>query len=86
MTVVREFMGRGAAERDPQETIRLDQFLKWRGLADSGGHAKVRVQGGEVTVNGKLETRRSKKLRTGDRVGIDGEEHVVSLGSAGEED
>jgi ribosome-associated protein len=71
-----------AAEEEP--TIRLDQFLKWRGLADSGGQAKVRVQAGEVTVNGAVETRRGKKLRSGDRVGIDGEEHAVELPPARE--
>jgi len=64
-------------------TIQLDQFLKWRGLVDSGGEAKVRVQAGEVLVNGEVETRRSKKLRPGDRVTVDGEEHVVELGSPG---
>jgi ribosome-associated protein len=64
-------------ERAEEPTIRLDQFLKWRGLADSGGQAKVRVQAGEVTVNGAVETRRGRKLRAGDRVGIDGAEHTV---------
>ena len=65
---------------DPTEwTIRLDQFLKWLGLAESGGQAKIRVQGGEVTVNGTVETRRGRKLRPGDVVGIDGEEHPVEL-------
>jgi ribosome-associated protein len=63
-----------------ERTIRLDQFLKWRGLTDSGGHAKVRVQAGEVTVNGDVETRRGRTLYPGDRVGIDGSEHVVELG------
>jgi len=70
-------------ERD-EPTIRLDQFLKWRGLADSGGQAKVRVQAGEVTVNGTVETRRGRKLRSGDRVGIDGAEHTVDLGAGRE--
>ena len=62
-----------------ERTIRLDQFLKWRGLTESGGEAKFRVQGGEVTVNGELETRRGRKLRPGDVVGIDGSDHVVEL-------
>ncbi len=61
-------------------TIQLDQFLKWKGLVFSGGEAKIRVQSGDVTVNGEVETRRSKKLVEGDRVAIDGAEHVVELG------
>jgi ribosome-associated protein len=48
--------------------IRLDDLLKLSGIADSGGHAKTMVQGGDVSVNGEVETRRGRKLRRGDRV------------------
>ncbi|MBX3170290.1 MAG: RNA-binding S4 domain-containing protein [Candidatus Eremiobacteraeota bacterium] len=48
--------------------IKLDQFLKWAGAADTGGHAKVMVQEGQVQVNGQTETRRGRKLRKGDQV------------------
>lgn len=48
--------------------IKLDQFLKWVGAADTGGHAKVMVQEGQVRVNGEAETRRGRKLRKGDQV------------------
>ncbi|WP_414656844.1 RNA-binding S4 domain-containing protein [Deinococcus sp. VB343] len=51
-----------------QLTIDLQDFLKLRGLVETGGEAKFRVQGGEVRVNGELETRRRKKLRRGDVV------------------
>ena len=61
----------------PDPVMRLDQFLKWQGACFSGGEAKVRIQGGEVTLNGEVETRRSKQLSIGDRVGIDGEEFIV---------
>jgi len=53
-------------------SIRLDQFLKWKGLADTGGQAKLRIQGGEVRVNGAVETRRGRTLYEGDRVELDG--------------
>jgi len=53
------------AERD---TIDLQDFLKLRGMVDTGGEAKFRVQGGEVRLNGEIETRRRKKLRRGDVV------------------
>ncbi|EYB69710.1 RNA-binding protein S4 [Deinococcus phoenicis] len=58
------------AERD---TIDLQDFLKLRGLVETGGEAKFRVQGGEVRLNGVVETRRRKKLRRGDVVEYAGE-------------
>jgi ribosome-associated protein len=39
-------------------TIKLDQFLKFSGVVMTGGEAKLRIQDGEVLVNGTLETRR----------------------------
>jgi len=60
-------------------TIRLDQFLKLTGRARSGGEAKHRIQAGEVTVNGQVETHRSRKLAPGDRVGLGGETIEVDL-------
>lgn len=50
------------------ETIRLDQFLKLAGVADTGGQAKFLIQAGEVLVNGAVETRRRCQLRPGDEV------------------
>ncbi|MCY2991759.1 MAG: RNA-binding S4 domain-containing protein [Planctomycetota bacterium] len=54
------------------EALRLDQFLKLRGIAATGGHAKLLIQGGEVQVNGDVETRRRHKLVAGDVVQVDG--------------
>lgn len=48
--------------------IRLDAFLKLNDAVQSGGHAKVVIQGGEVKVNGEICTMRGKKLRKGDKV------------------
>lgn len=59
--------------------IKLDQFLKWQGIVQTGGEAKVRIQEGEVIVNGKIETRRGKKLRTGDRVTMANKTYTVDL-------
>lgn len=42
------------------EYIKLDQLLKFSGLADTGGIAKEVIQNGEVLVNGEVETRRGK--------------------------
>jgi ribosome-associated protein len=57
--------------------LRLDQFLKLEGLADTGGMAKVAIQNGDVELNGEVETRRGKKLQIGDRVRFAGQERVV---------
>lgn len=46
----------------------LGQALKASGIAGTGGEAKVLVQFGEVTVNGEVETRRGRKLESGDVV------------------
>lgn len=61
-----------------ERTIQLDQFMKWQGLAGTGGQAKVLIQGGEVEVNGQVETRRSRKLRAGDRVTFAGRTYIVT--------
>ncbi len=59
--------------------IKLDQFLKQKQLAASGGQAKVMVQGGEVQVNGEVELRRGRKLINGDRVEVAGQGFIVDL-------
>lgn len=55
-------------QKRSSETIRLDQFLKLQGIAETGGHAKLLIQNGEVLVNGEVETRRRKQLQLGDEV------------------
>lgn len=54
------------------EYIKLDQFLKLADIASTGGHAKYLIQEGLVTVNGEVETRRGKKLRSQDIVEVEG--------------
>jgi len=50
------------------EYIKLDQFLKFCGIADSGSFAKEMILNGDVFVNGEACTMRGKKLRPGDEV------------------
>ena len=57
--------------------MKLDQYLKWQGLAATGGEAKQRIQAGEIKVNGLIETRRGRQLATGDAVEVDGHEVLV---------
>ena len=54
--------------------IRLDSFLKMNDAVQSGGHAKIVIQEGEVMVNGETEFQRGKKLYDGDTVSFRGEE------------
>jgi len=49
------------------EFIRLDSALKLAGIASTGGHAKIIIQGGAVRVNGEICTQRGRKLRQGDK-------------------
>lgn len=48
--------------------IELSQFLKFGGLAESGGAAKQAIVEGKVLLNGTVETQKGKKLVVGDRV------------------
>lgn len=52
--------------------IKLDQFLKWAGAAESGSHAKEMITDGIVYVNGALIKERGKKIRPGDIVKAEG--------------
>lgn len=53
------------------DSIRLGQFLKLAGLADSGADARTLLEEGEVTVNGEPEARRGRQLHKGDVVAVD---------------
>ncbi len=64
-------------ESTQSEPLRLDHFLKTRGLIDTGGQAKHLIQSGQVTVNGELETRRRRKLVCADVVEVAGTKMVV---------
>lgn len=51
--------------------IKLDSFLKYCGLAETGGHAKEIIADGIVYVNKKQCLMRGKKLYDGDVVEVD---------------
>ena len=50
------------------EFIRLDDLLKINGCVETGGQAKILIQGGGVVVDGVVCTMRGKKLRGGEVV------------------
>ena len=59
--------------------IELCQFMKFGGLADSGGAAKQLIAEGSVLLNGVVETQKRKKLVAGDRVTLNDQTIVVQL-------
>ena len=48
------------------EPIELYKILKFEGMAASGGEAKTVIAEGLVSVNGSIETRKGKKIVSGD--------------------
>ena len=54
------------------EYIELIKLLKLLRIAESGGQAKMMVEGDEVRLNGMPESRKRAKLRSGDVVQIFG--------------
>jgi ribosome-associated protein len=53
------------------EYVELNQLLKLVGICDSGGAGKALVASGEVAVDGRVELRKTCKVRAG---------QVVTLG------
>ena len=64
-------------EQIKTEYITLQQYLKFIGIADTGGHAKVLVKELDIRVNGQKEDRRGRKLYPGDKVRINDKEFTV---------
>jgi ribosome-associated protein len=64
-------------DREGPPALRLDHFLKLSAGSETGGQAKVLIQGGYVKVNGAVETRRRRKLIVGDVVEVDGRRFTV---------
>ena len=59
------------------EWIKLDSFLKFASVCVTGGEAKIRIEQGEILVNGEPCFQRGKKLRDGDVIAADGQQYVV---------
>ncbi|HOP57053.1 MAG TPA: S4 domain-containing protein YaaA [Bacillota bacterium] len=51
--------------------ITLGQLIKYSGLVQSGGDAKIFLEENKITHNGALENRRGKKIYPGDLVEIE---------------
>ena len=61
------------------EPVELYKILKFEGLVPSGGVAKMAIDAGDVLVNGKVETRKRKKMLAGDVIEFNGESILLVL-------
>jgi ribosome-associated protein len=60
-----------------EEPIELYKILKFENMVQSGGEAKFVIVGGLVRVNGETETRKRKKIFSGDI--IEFEEETIRI-------
>lgn len=60
-----------------EEFIRLDSAMKLADMVNSGGHAKIVIQNGEVKVNGEVCLMRGKKLRKGDKAEFENSGFII---------
>jgi len=57
--------------------MKLDQYLKFIGIVQTGGEAKMIIRSGEISVNGMVENRRGRKLVEGDQIIFANETYIV---------
>ena len=62
-----------------KEPVELFKILKFEGIVSSGGQAKLVISDGQVTVNGKVETRKRRKVVAGDIIVFAEEELQIRL-------
>lgn len=56
-----------------REPVELYKILKFEGLVATGGEAKLLIADGQVRVNGETETRRRRKMHSGDIIEFRGQ-------------
>ncbi|VAX06507.1 Uncharacterized protein YbcJ [hydrothermal vent metagenome] len=61
------------------QPVELYKILKFEGMVASGGIAKLAIESGDVLVNGKVETRKRKKMIAGDIIEFNGDEVCLVL-------
>lgn len=62
-----------------KEPVELYKLLKFESIVSSGGEAKHVISEGYVTLNGTLETRKRKKLVSGDVIEFNGDKYKLRL-------
>lgn len=59
--------------------MELYKILKFEGMVSSGGEAKLVIAEGLVLVNGKIETRKRKKIIADDIIEFGGEKILITM-------
>jgi ribosome-associated protein len=59
------------------EPVELYKILKFESMANSGGQAKLFIEDGLVQVNGEVETRKRKKIVSGDIIQLF--DHIIQV-------
>lgn len=62
-----------------KQPVELYKILKFEGIVSSGGEAKSAIAAGQVLVNGEVETRKRKKIVSGDVIEFGEERLCVQL-------
>lgn len=62
-----------------REPVELYKILKFEALVNSGGEAKAAIAEGHVQLNGAVETRKRKKIVSGDCIEFNGERMQITL-------
>ena len=63
------------------EPVELYKILKFEGIVSSGAEAKLVIADGQVLVNNEIETRKRKKINSGDIIEYDDIKMKVQLSS-----
>lgn len=58
-------------------SIKLDQLVKFAGLAETGAKAKILIDLGEFNVNGECCIKRGKKIKPGDVIEFKNKKYKV---------
>ncbi len=61
-----------------REPVELYKILKFEGMVATGGEAKQVIAEGQVRVNGEVETRKRKKIVSGDTIEFERRESVYN--------
>ncbi len=62
-----------------KEPVELYKILKFEGVVSSGGEAKAVIDNCQVMVNGEIETRKRKKIMSGDIIEYKNEKFKIYL-------
>lgn len=62
-----------------REPVELYKLLKFESILSSGGEAKHVISEGYVLLNGEVETRKRKKIVSGDVIEFNGESYKTKL-------